>query len=66
MKPAKLVGLLLVVVGGGLLYFGITATEAPVEELTQTLTGRYSDQTMIYLIGGAAAAVVGLAMLVKG
>ena len=66
MKPAKLVGLLLVVVGGVLLYFGITATEAPVEELTQTLTGRYSDQTMIYLIGGAASAVVGLAMFITG
>jgi hypothetical protein len=63
---AKLIGLVLIVAGGALLYFGINATESPVEALSQSLTGRYSDQTMIYLIGGGVLAVVGLAMLFKG
>lgn len=66
MISRKLVGLILVVAGGGLLYFGINAAESPMEELSQTLTGRYSDETMIYLIGGGVAAVAGLALLFKG
>jgi hypothetical protein len=65
MKVARLVGLSLVVAGGALLYFGVTATESPLEALSQTLTGRYSDQTMICLISGSVSAVIGLAMLFK-
>ncbi len=66
MKPKKLVGLILLAVGGLLLYFGINAAESPVEELSQTLTGRYSDQTMTYLIGGLVSAVGGLAIVFSG
>lgn len=62
----KLIGLVLLVVGGVLLYFGFTATESPVEALSQSLTGRYSDETMLYLIGGSALAVIGLVLAVKG
>lgn len=66
MKTRKLTGLVLIMAGGALLYFGINATESPVEELSRTLTGRYSDQTMIYLLGGGVSAAVGLAMLLRG
>ncbi|HSS64203.1 MAG TPA: DUF3185 family protein [Gammaproteobacteria bacterium] len=62
----KLIGLILIVAGAVLLYFGINATESPLEELSRTLTGRYSNETMIYLIAGGVAAVAGLAMLIKG
>lgn len=64
MKTGKLIGLVLLLLGGVLLYFGFNATESPVEELNETLTGRYSDQTMFYLIGGGVSAVAGLVMLV--
>jgi hypothetical protein len=63
MSSKKILGLVLLVVGAVLLYFGFQATDAPLEEARETLTGDYSDQTMIYLIGGAAAAVGGLALL---
>jgi hypothetical protein len=66
MNSRKILGLVLLVVGAVLLYFGLQATDAPFEEARETLTGDYSDQTMLYLIGGAAAAVGGLAMLVIG
>lgn len=66
MKAGKFIGLALIVAGGALLYFGIIATESPLEALNQTLSGRYSDETMIYLIGGGVLAVVGLTMLFKG
>ena len=66
MKAGKIIGLALIIAGGALLYFGINATESPLEELNQRLSGHYSDETMIYLIVGGVSAVVGLAMLFKG
>jgi hypothetical protein len=65
MSTNKLIGIILLVVGGVLLYFGLNATEAPMEELTEAVTGNYTDKTMYYLIGGAVSAVVGLVLLLK-
>ncbi|MCK7546710.1 DUF3185 family protein [Marinobacter koreensis] len=56
---SKLIGLVLLVVGIGLLYFGYQASQSVGNQLTETLTGRFTDETMWYLIGGAAAAVAG-------
>jgi Protein of unknown function (DUF3185) len=66
MGTKKIVGIVLLVVGAVLLYFGFQATDAPLEQARETITGDYSDQTMIYLICGAAAAVGGLALLLFG
>jgi hypothetical protein len=66
MASKKIIGLVLLVVGAVLLYFGLQATDAPLEQARETLTGDYSDRTMVYLICGAAAAVGGLALLVIG
>ena len=65
MSTNKLIGIVLLVLGGVLLFFGLNATEAPMEELTEAVTGNYSDKTMYYLIGGAVSAVVGLVLLLK-
>jgi uncharacterized protein YjeT (DUF2065 family) len=62
----RILGIVLLVVGVALLYFGAQATDAPLEQARETLTGDYSDQTMLYLIGGAAAAIGGLALLITG
>jgi hypothetical protein len=61
----KILGIALLVLGGVLIYFGINATDAPMEKLTESVTGKYSDETMYYLIGGGISAVVGLVMLLK-
>jgi uncharacterized protein YjeT (DUF2065 family) len=66
METKRIAGLVLLVVGAVLLYFGFQATDAPLEQAREGLTGDYSDQTMLYLIGGAAAAVGGIALLVIG
>lgn len=65
MSGKRLIGIALLVVGVILLVVGYNATQAPVEELTESFTGRFSDETMVYLIGGAVAAVIGLVMLLK-
>lgn len=59
MGGAKLVGIILLVVGIALLYFGFQSTQSVGDQLTETLTGRFTDKTMWYLIGGAAAFVAG-------
>jgi drug/metabolite transporter (DMT)-like permease len=65
MNISKLAGIGLLVLGAILLYFGINATESPVEEIGEAITGKYSDDTMMYLIGGAIAAVAGLFLVLK-
>jgi hypothetical protein len=65
MNSSKLIGVGLLVLGGILLYFGINATNAPMEELGEAFTGKYSDGTMMYLVGGGIAAAAGLFMTLK-
>lgn len=64
MPLTKIVGIALLALGLILLFFGYNAATAPVAEVGEALTGRYSDQTMAYLIGGGVSAVVGVVLLV--
>ena len=65
MNQKALLGIALLVGGLILLYFGYNASESLTEGVTEAVTGRYSDETMYYLIGGAVASIVGLALLVR-
>lgn len=65
MSTNKIIGIVLLVLGGVLVFFGLNATESIGEEVLEGVTGRYSDQTMYYLIGGAVSAVLGLVLLLK-
>lgn len=62
MGNQKLVGVVLLVVGAVLLFFGYQSTQSVGGQITETLTGRFTDETMWYLIGGAAAAIAGAFM----
>ncbi len=62
----RLIGIALLIVGCGLVYFGWQATEALDEQARELVTGQYSDETTWQLIGGAAAAVVGLLLTLFG
>lgn len=62
----RLLGITLLIVGCGLLYFGWQATEGLGEQAQELITGQYSDETIWQLIGGAAAAVVGLLLTLFG
>ncbi len=65
MKQTKLLGIILFAVGAVLLFFGLNAANSPIEEIGEALTGRYSNETMLYLVGGAVLAVVGFIMLIR-
>jgi len=55
----RILGAIVFAIGVVLLILAYNATNAPLEELSNTLTGRYSDRTMWYLVLGIAAAVGG-------
>lgn len=59
MHKYQILGAAILVVGIILLGFGFSATDAPVEQVSETLTGRFTDNTMLYFILGGAAAVGG-------
>lgn len=59
MQPARLIGFVLLAVGAILLGFGFNAADAPTDQISEALTGQYTDRTMWYLIGGGAAVVAG-------
>lgn len=59
MQASRLIGLAVLAVGIVLLGFGLNATDAPVDQISETFTGRYTDRTMWYLVGGGAGVVVG-------
>jgi hypothetical protein len=66
MSGNKILGLVLVAVGLFLLVFGYNASQAPVDQLKETFTGRFTDSTMFYLIGGIVAIVAGGALALIG
>jgi uncharacterized BrkB/YihY/UPF0761 family membrane protein len=61
-----LVGLVLLAVGAVLLYFGYTASQGIGEQVHETFTGRFTDNTTWYFVIGVAAAVAGVAMMAFG
>jgi uncharacterized membrane protein YdcZ (DUF606 family) len=59
MGAPKLVGIVLLVVGVVLLFFGWQSSQAVGDQVTEALTGRFTDTTMWYFILGAAAVAAG-------
>ena len=57
MGSQKLLGIILVVIGIILLVFGFNASQSLGDQVTETFTGRFTDETMWYIIGGAVAVV---------
>jgi drug/metabolite transporter (DMT)-like permease len=66
MKPIQMLGIVAVVVGLMLLGFAYHASNAPLDRLSNTFTGRYTDRTMWYFVLGAAATLGGVLMALFG
>lgn len=60
----KVIGVVLLVIGLILLYFGWQSSQSVGDQITETFTGRFTDSTMWFLIIGAAAAVGGILIAV--
>jgi len=66
MKPMQMLGVVAFAVGVVLLGFGFHASNAPLDQLSNTLTGRFTDRTMWYFVVGAAAALGGALLALFG
>lgn len=64
MTTSRIGGIVLLVVGAILLYFGYEASQSVGEQLHETFTGRFTDSTTWYFLLGGAAAAAGIGLLV--
>lgn len=60
----KIVGLVLVVLGIGLAVWGYQLSGSVGSQITQAVTGSYTNRVMTFYIGGAASFVVGLYLFI--
>lgn len=63
---AKALGLALIVIGVGLAYWGHQISGTFSSQLSAKLSGTMPDEVMYRYIGGAASAVAGLFLTLKG
>ncbi len=66
MSPYRILGIVLLVLGVALILVGLNAKDSVGDQVSEVFTGKYTDSTMWYLIGGAVAGVAGLALTVMG
>ncbi|OEJ65261.1 DUF3185 family protein [Magnetovibrio blakemorei] len=66
MNSKSIFGITVIVVGLVLLGFAQHASEAPADQISDMMTGRYSDTTVTYFVVGIAAVVFGILSIVFG
>lgn len=65
MNLMRLLGIGVVVAGVFFLIVGLNATNAPVEQLSQTFMGKYTHETLMYIAGGLAAIIAGAVVAIQ-
>lgn len=63
MTAQRIIGIALIILGVVLLIFGLNSSESVVDKVSESLTGRFTQATMKYIIGGAVSAVLGIVLL---
>jgi len=66
MNNTSIIGIVVCVIGAILLALAYRASGTPLEQLSDTFTGRYTDRTMLYAIIGVGALVGGGLMAFRG
>jgi uncharacterized membrane protein len=66
MGPQRIVSLILVVVGVVMLVIGLASSDSLADQLSRTFTGRFTDTTQFYLVGGLVSTLVGVVLLGVG
>ena len=65
-SQSKTIGLVVLAIGSILLFFAWRASQAPVDQISEALTGRFTENTMLYLVSGLIGIVAGIALLLRG
>jgi uncharacterized membrane protein HdeD (DUF308 family) len=66
MNIGRLVGIGIIALGAVLLIAGYHASEAPLEQFSNTITGHFSDRTTWQMLAGVVAIVVGIVLATFG
>lgn len=62
MAPARIVGIVLLVLGLVLLVIGLNASDSIADQLSDTFTGKFTQSTSWYILGGGAMTLLGALM----
>lgn len=63
---SRLLGVMLAVVGGVLLWTGLRARDSLAERATELVTGSNTERTTLYIAGGSAALAGGVLLVLLG
>jgi hypothetical protein len=66
MGSKSILGVFLLVAGITLLLFGMNASHSMADQTSNFFNGRFTDKTMWYMVGGGAAALFGLLVVLSG
>ena len=66
MNPQRIFGIVLFVVGVILLVMGMNAAHSVADQVSNTFSGRFTQATTWYILGGIALALLGLLMALFG
>lgn len=66
MTSSRILALVLLVVGLILLFFAYQSSQSLGDQVTEAVTGRFTESTTWFLILGAASSVAGVALLLFG
>lgn len=63
--PPRAIGIALLVLGAGLVFWGFQLSESVGSQVTELVTGSETDKVMMFYIGGAVSIAVGLYLFLK-
>jgi hypothetical protein len=66
MSQTSILGLFALALGAVLLFFAWRASNAPVDQMAEVLTGRYTDNTNWLIAGGVIGVFGGAALIWRG
>jgi uncharacterized membrane protein len=66
MPPQRILGVMLLIVGVILLVMGMNASHSVADQVSNTFTGRFTDKTTWFIVGGVAAGLLGLLTILFG
>ena len=66
MFPRRILGVVLFTTGGIFVMAAMSASQSVVDQVSTTLTGRFTQANTWYFIGGVSAGILGLMMLFLG
>jgi hypothetical protein len=64
MNISRIIGVVLLVIGIVLIIIGVTASRSLADNVSNLFTGHFTQNTMWYIFGGIAVAVVGLLLAI--